>query len=327
MKHKLLITGGSGFVAYHIIEAALKQDYDVYVSIRSSSLTAHLKEFHLQFISLSFADKTALTEELKSQQFDYIIHTAGITKAANQQEYDKVNALYTSNLAEAAMGANIPLKKFVFVSSLAAIGPSNASETEDKPNRVNPVTGYGRSKLLAEHMLQNVPGLPLITIRPTAVYGPREKDILIILKTISKGLEPYIGNKPQQLSFVYVKDLATLIINALQSEIVHKTYNISDGNTYDRLALASVTKQIIGNKTIRFYLPLTIVKVMAGFLEATSAFSKKTPALNREKINELTASWICNIEPAKRDLNYMPVYDLQGGLKETLQWYKMNNWI
>jgi len=327
MKEKLLITGGSGFVAYHTIEAALEQDYEVYVSVRPQSLTAHLKHFPIQFLSLNFADKNSLVEALKLQQFEYIIHTAGTTKAGNQQEYDRVNAVFTANLAEAAMAANIPLKKFVFVSSLAAIGPSNEPGNIEDAIKMNPVTGYGKSKMLAEQMLQNIPNLPLITLRPTAVYGPREKDILIILKTIVRGLEPYIGNKPQQLSFVYVKDLARLIVNALKSEVVQKAYNISDGNTYDRLALASFTKQIIGNKTFRFYLPLSIVKLMAGILETASAFSKKTPALNREKINELTASWICNIEPAKKDLNYLPGYDLKGGLKETLEWYKINKWL
>ena len=176
-------------------------------------------------------------------------------------------------------------------------------------------------------MLQKVNNLPLIIFRPTAVYGPREKDILIVLKTIINGIEPYIGNKTQQLSFVYVKDLAKLMIDALHTPVSGMAYNISDGNVYDKFALASITKKIMGNKTLRFHLPLVVVKMLAGLLEAASVITRKTPALNREKINELTASWACSIEAAKQDLNFSPAYDLQSGLQETLQWYKTNKWI
>lgn len=327
MKQKLLITGGSGFVAYHIIIEALEQDYDVYVSIRSSSATAHLKELEIKYTSINFADVQDITKELKEKQYNYIIHAAGTTRAGSQQEYDLVNATYTANLAKAASTAGIPLKKFVFVSSLAAIGPAeNATVTSDDINFL-PITGYGKSKLLAEQLLAEIKDLPLIVIRPTAVYGPREKDILIIFKTISKGLEPYIGTQPQQLSFIYVKDLAQVIINALTAPVSGKAYNISDGHLYDRFALAGITKSILGKKTFRFHLPVSIVKLVAFFLETAGAVNGKTPALNKQKIKELTASWACDIEAAKRDLNFKPAYNLEAGLKETLHWYKKHKWL
>jgi len=327
MKEKLLITGGSGFVAYHIIAEALNKGFDVSVSTRPSSITAHLKAFDINYISINFADTTAIKKQLEAGQYNYIIHAAGITKANNQEEYNLVNAAYTANFAQAASVANIPLKKFVFVSSLAAVGPSVDSGMIDENNQFLPVTEYGKSKMLAEQMLESVEKLPLIIIRPTAVYGPREKDILIILKTISRGLEPYIGNKPQMLSFIYVKDLAKLMMEALTAPVTGKAYNISDGRVYDRFALAAITKKIIGRKTFRVHLPISIVKMMARILEATSSFNGKTPAFNRQKINELTASWACSIEAAKKDLNFSPSYNLETGLKETLDWYKMYKWI
>ena len=327
MGEKLLITGGSGFLAFHVIEEALKQGYQVHVSIRPSSSTTHLKALNITYISINFADVNAIKDQLKKEQYNYIIHSAGTTKAANQQEYNRVNASYTSNLAQAAIMANIPLKKFVFVSSLAAIGPARESGIIEETNTMQPVTEYGKSKMLAEKMLSEIKDLPLIVLRPTAVYGPREKDLLIVLKTFIRGLEPYIGNSPQQLSFVYVKDLSKLLVNSLHAPVTGKAYNISDGRVYDRFELASVTKKIIGNRTVRFHLPLVVVKLIAGFLEAISTVRKKTPALNRDKIKELTASWACSIEAAKSDLKFLPEYDLKSGLQETLQWYKINKWI
>lgn len=327
MKQKLLITGGSGFVAYHIINEALRQNYDVYVSIRSSSSVAHLKELTIQYTSINFNDVSSIAKELKEKQYDYIIHAAGTTRANNQQEYDLVNATYTNNLAKAVALAKIPLKKFVFVSSLAAIGPSNDYTIQGDEESFFPVTGYGKSKMLAEQLLAGIKDLPLIVVRPTAVYGPREKDIFIVLKTISRGLEPYIGVKPQQLSFIYVKDLAQLIVQSLTTTVTGKAYNISDGNVYDRFELATLSKRIMGKKTFRFQLPLSVIKIVAVFLETVGAVRGKTPVLNREKINELTASWACDIEAAKRDLNFRPVYNLEEGLKETLHWYKQHKWL
>jgi nucleoside-diphosphate-sugar epimerase len=326
---RVLITGASGFVGFHLINEALKNNLEVYAAVRKSSDIRHLKDLGIQFTYLDYNDVQSLVNELEDKQYTYIIHAAGTTAAKTEADYNLVNATYTYNMALAVTKANIPLKKFVFLSSLAGLGPlpdSNSTIRDD--SFPNPVTAYGKSKILAEDLLKPLTSLPLITIRPTAVYGPRDKDIFIILKKFSQGLEPYIGKIDQQLSFVYVKDLAKIAVQALYSNVSHQTYNISDGKAYNRYALADYSKQILGKKTFKIHLPLFIVKALAGFLEKAYANSKATPALNIEKLNELTAAnWVCDIEQAKTDLNYQPEYDLQAGLKESFDWYKANAWL
>ncbi len=327
MRERVLITGASGFVGYHLIAEALKNNLEVFAAVRKTSKTDHLKEFDIQYTYPDYTDVESLIKELEQKQYTYIIHAAGITAAKTIQQYNTVNADYTYNLALAATKANIPLKKFVFLGSLAAMGPLPTTEgiiEDDSP--AHPVTAYGASKLLAEQKLKPLTSLPLITIRPTAVYGPRDEGIFIILKTFSKGFEPYIGRASQQLSFIYVKDLAAITVKALFSSILQKTYNVSDGKAYDRYALANLTKQILNKKTWKIHLPLGIIKVVAGLMERMYANSDKTPALNMEKLNELTAAnWICSIANIQHDLNYLPQYDLKMGLTESLQWYKSNH--
>ncbi|MCJ8165981.1 NAD-dependent epimerase/dehydratase family protein [Pontibacter sp. E15-1] len=330
MKERVLITGASGFVGYHLVEAAVQAGLEVYAAVRPSSEVAHLVSFDIKYTALDFNDIGALVRELEEKQYHYIIHAAGITKAKTAQEYNKVNATYTQNLALAATKANIRLKKFVFISSLAALGP--VSYTDAKPiceqSRAQPVTAYGRSKLLAEQYLSELKSLPLAILRPTAVYGPREKDIFIILKTLNLGVEPYISRKPQWLSFVYVKDLAKAVMLALEASINHASYNVSDGNSYDRYALASITKRVLGKKSVRFHIPIGMMTVVASLLEAAYTASSKTPALNKEKLNELTAeNWNCSINKIKNDLGFVPEYDLEHGLALTLKWYKEHNWL
>lgn len=330
MKKRVLITGASGFVGFHLIEKALQQEMEVFAAVRSSSKVEHLMSLPVKFINLNLSDKAVLKAQLEENQFDYIIHGAGLTKAKTQQEYDYVNASLSRSLAEASVIASIPLKKFVFISSLAAQGPLNVSSgiiESDSP--AHPVTAYGRSKLLAEEYLSQVESLPLVVLRPTAVYGPREQDIYIIISSIAKGLEPYIGRREQKLSFIYVKDLADAVVLALQSEkIGPAAYNVSDGRVYDRYALADIVKRHLGKSTLKFHLPTGIVAALASLMEGIYSFSKKTPALNKEKLNELSAvNWSCGIGNIQRDLNFVPAYDLERGLAETLDWYRANKWI
>lgn len=331
MKEKVLITGISGFVGYHLAEAALQAGLEVHGAVRQTSQVNHLKYFDFQPVYLNFNDTNSLKKTLEEKKYDYIIHAAGITKAGTQEEYNNVNAVYTRNLAQAAKEADFNLKKFVFISSLAAIGPAKNVENEviDESWDYNPVTSYGKSKVLAEQYLSEFrENLPLITLRPTAVYGPRERDIFIMFKTLKQGLEPYIGNIAQKYSFIYVKDLVDITVKSLFSDVTGKCYNVADGFAYDRYALATISKAILGKKTLKFHVPLGIVKIIAGLLETTSSLSKKTPALNKEKLNELTApSWNCSIENIKKDLGFEPKYDLEKGLEETLNWYRTNNWL
>lgn len=329
---RVLITGASGFVGFHLIEHAVKLGLEVYASVRSSSNVSHLKEFPVKLISLDLSNKQVLQEQLRTYDFNYIIHAAALTKAKSQEEYNRVNAGLSLNLAEAAI--TLPsLKKFVFISSLAALGPLSSYDTDEllKPDSAaSPVTAYGRSKVLAESYLKSVANLPLVILRPTAVYGPREKDIFILIRSIKKGLEPYIGDLPQRLSFIYVEDLASIAMRALEQEgmTFPAVFNLSDGNSYSRYELADIVKSELNLRVFKFHLPYPIVRALAVLMETLYRFSDKAPVLNLEKLNELTAAnWSCCIDNVRNDLHYVPRYDLKNGMRRTIEWYRENRWI
>lgn len=330
MKEKVLITGASGFIGYHLVEAALRSGLSVYAGVRAGSDVSHLKGYDIGFCELDYSNRALLTKQLAANGFTYIVHAAGATRAVSQQAYNAINAEYAFNLASAAVDAlGNRLSKFVYVSSLAAMGPLNSSKTviteEVTPT---PVTAYGRSKLLGEQKLRTLSSLPLIVLRPTAVYGPRERDIFIMLRSINRGIEAYIGRTEQQLSFIYVKDLASVIINSLFSGLSNETFNISDGRGYDQYELANLSKQLLHRKTVRLHLPYGMIKGLAFAMERLYGWRGKAPVLNREKLHELTAvNWQCSIEKAKSQLGFCPQYSLEQGLRETLQWYHQNKWL
>lgn len=327
MSNRVLVTGGSGFVAFHVINELLQQDYAVYASIRSNSNITHLNGLNVTFVQLNFQNPEQIKAVLSEHKINYIIHAAGTTAAANQDVYNTVNAVFTRNLCEAVNELGEQIQKFVFVSSLASIGPSVDMHDISESQQPAPVTMYGRSKKMAEEYLTAYKSIRWLIFRPTAVYGPRDKDIFIMLKTFNSGFEPYIGKSKQQLSFIYVKDLAKLLVDSLKQVQVHQAYNVSDGNDYDRYELAALTAGLINKKLRRFHLPMPLIKVVAKVCDVYGRVSAKTLPLNTDKLAELTASWVCSASLAQKELGFKPQYNLKSGLEESIKWYKDNKWI
>lgn len=328
MRQKVLITGGSGFLGFHLINAAVQNGYEVYAAVRTKSNIEHLKNLTVQYIGLNYENTEALKEELSAKNYDYIIHAAGVTRAHTLQDYMHVNATYTSNLAKAAASLNGQVKKFVLISSLAAAGPLTGNEqliTEE--NGEGPVTAYGQSKLQAEKNVA-ASGIPYIILRPTAIYGPRDKDLFLISSSLQMGLDAYIGKAPQQLSFVHAADVAAAAVKSLMLPEAAGLFNIADGNNYSRYEFADIAKKVLNKKTFRMHLPVSMVRSVLFLVEALHKIRNKVPVVSREKLKELLAeNWGCDISKAKQQLGFSPKYNLQDGLEETIAWYKTNKWL
>lgn len=327
MRPRVLITGASGFIGYHLISAAIDAGMEVHAAIRTTSKISQLQHFNLRYVIPDYTYQDSLCELLEQYQYNYIIHAARITGAHTEDQYIRVNAEYTFNLAMAARKADIPLEKFLFISSLAALGPVAYNEVWPTPDGIvaNPVTRYGRSKLKAEEYLNGMADFPWVVLRPTAVYGPHGKELFKLFKTFKRGLDIQMGRTPRHLSFVYVKDLADAAILALTTPPIHTGYNVSDGHSYDRYALGNIFTRILGVHMLRIHMPMAVMKMIAALPEK---LSRGISFMNKEKLLELNArNWNCNIEQIRRDLGFNPVYNLERGMEETLNWYTNNKWF
>lgn len=328
---KVLITGASGFVGFHLVSAAYGAGYEIHAAVRRSSPITDIKPFVTKFVYLELAHIQALEELFASEKYDYVIHAAAMTKAKSEKEILSVNVGVTEKLLTAAFRGEHPPKRFVFVSSLAAVGPVGYEDepiTETTPCR--PITMYGRSKREAERMIrEKFADKPISIIRPTAVYGPREKDLFILFNTMYKGLDAYVGRAPQKLSFVYVEDLADVLLLACSTaQREFATFNISDGYVYSRYEMAAIFRKTFGKKLFRIHVPFIIVKTVAQISKWLYRKSPKTPVIYPERLGELTAeNWSCDITHAVQELGYQPKYDLNRGVTKSLLWYKKNKWF
>jgi nucleoside-diphosphate-sugar epimerase len=331
---RILITGASGFIGSFIVEEALRQGMETWAAVRSSSSRAYLNDQRINFIELDLSDEQRLTEQLKDHQFDYVVHAAGVTKCINKDDFRRVNSEGTRHLVAALRALRMPIERFVFLSSLSVMGaireqqPYTEIREDDTPQ---PNTAYGKSKLEAEETLKarSEEQFPYVILRPTGVYGPREKDYFIMAKSIKGHSDFAVGYKPQDITFVYVKDVVQAVFLALDHGKTGRAYFLSDGKVYRSATFSNLIRRELGNPWwIRITAPIWILRIVTAVGDIIGRLSGKAIALNNDKYHILRQrNWRCDIQPAIDELGYKPQYDLERGVRETIAWYKKERWI
>lgn len=336
MQKKILITGASGFIGSAIVSKALELGYETWAGIRASSNRDRLQDKRINFIDLNYADTNTLTNELvsfasKNGKFDAIVHVAGITQAIRKKDFDKINFLYTKNFVDALVHADMVPKTFVFMSSLGAIGVGDEINYEPMQwdKTPNPNTAYGESKLLAENYMKSTPNFPYVILRPTGVYGPNDKDYLILMKAVKKGVNVGAGFKKQLLSFIYVNDLVDIVFLSIDKGIARKEYFVSDGCSYTDDEFNKIVQRALNRKRVlRLKIPLFLVKAASHVSEKIGELLNKSVTFNTDKYKIMKQrNWTCDIGPLQKELNFTPQIYLEEGVEKTIAWYKEKRWL
>lgn len=286
-----------------------------------------ISELPIEIVRGSYYSIDSLKPALRD--VDYVLHIAGVTKAKTPREYHDGNVLATKNLLEAASGYP-RLKKFTFVSSLSAAGPSldGTPLREDSPS--TPITAYGVSKLEAETVCQlYAKNIPITILRPPPVYGPRDGDILQIFRWINKGVEPVFGTHHKRLSLIYGPDLARAIVDAtLNDRTTGETYFVSDPKIHTLSETLETAARILGRRTIRVRLPSYLLYAGAGISEFLMSFASSPATLNVEKARDLLQPyWVCDPGKFTEHTGFQTQVTLDEGLRTTIRWYKESGWL
>lgn len=330
---KILVTGASGFIGSFIVEEALRQGMETWAAVRPSSSRKYLQDERIHFINLNLSSKEELISQLDGHEFDYVVHAAGATKCLHVDDFYRVNTEGTKNLADAIIALKMPIKRFVFVSSLSIFGairekqPYQEITEHDTPK---PNTAYGKSKLKAERYLDSLGiGFPYIILRPTGVYGPREKDYFLMAKSIKQHIDFSVGFKRQDITFVYVQDVVQAVVLALNHGKNGRKYFLSDGEVYQSETFSDLLHHELGDTwLLRIKAPIWVLRLVTFFGEYIGRMTGKMSALNNDKYNILKQrNWRCDIEPAVDELGFHPRYKLKQGVKLAVEWYKKNGWL
>jgi nucleoside-diphosphate-sugar epimerase len=325
---RVLVTGATGFLGGHVVEVLAARGDHVRALVRKTSNKKHLEK--LAGVEL-FEGSVEQVERVREavDGVDAVVHCAGIVKARSVDEFFAVNVGGTSNLVEAARKRGKGLKRFVHVSSLEACGPS-ADGAAVPADQENPVTAYGRSKLAAEKVVLSAKDeMPVVLLRPAAIYGPRDAEILDAFKSVQRGVLPVINGGRSKAIFIYATDCAEACVRAIDADVPSgRVYFVDDG--CGAIAMSTMFadfERALGKKAFRATLPMPLLMTVARGVEAFGRITNRPVMLTREKAAMLVQDWVCSSEATRKELGWEPKVPWGEGVPRAVAWYRENGWL
>jgi len=325
----VLLTGANGFVGSHVLDALIESGLDVSALIRTTSNTAFIGE-HLGRVRLCYGamdDPRSIVAALEG--VDAVVHAAGRTKANRARAYYDVNVGGTANVVAACNRAAGRIRRLVLISSLAASGPGTTDSPRTEQARPRPVSHYGRSKLMAERCVARSSRVPYVILRPAAVYGPRDRDFLLVFEAVRRGILPLIDGGRQRLSLIYVRDLARTVVSVLTGGLgAGGVYHLAHPEPCSHREFASAVARAMRRHVAEPFVPRALLYPLCLAGQITAAVRRRTSVLNLDKVAEYSApGWVCSTQRASDDLGFEAPTSLEEGVRQTLDWYLQEDWL
>lgn len=311
MNKRIALTGATGFVGKHLLKSLLNQGYTVKALTRRDQNPIH----NVEWIKGDLEDHDAIKK--LTENIDIMINVAGLVKAKNKNEFLKANAVAVSTLLDGISHQNTK-PHFIQISSLSAREPD--------------ISDYASSKFKGEEILKsNSLNLNWTIIRPPAIYGPYDVETLKIFKLLKWGIALYPGDRSYRVSWIHVIDLANAISSLIDNSLFFgKTLEIDDGhyNGYSHEEFFNIAQKSMNLKSINITLPKFFLKIIGHANNIFGSIFRYTPMVSAKKVNELChPNWVCNKDNEFNGKAWKAEYNLAKGLKETVDWYKDNNYI
>lgn len=327
---EVLVTGSSGFVGSHLVEALVARKHRVRILIRPGmTLSPWLTGLPVIPVEAGYDDPQALRRALTG--VTTIIHAGGVTRGITVRDYYDGNAAPTLALLRAAVSLKKPPARFVLISSHAMMGPApSPTEPSREDDMPMPVEAYGASKLAAELLARSFSHrIPVTIIRPPSVYGPRDRDFLVLFRQLARHCNLFYGNADKYTGLVYVDDLVEGILKAAFSpRAVNRAYFIcgEEGITWRQLQKA--IKEEGGCRALTIRIPACTTRLAAWASGIKMRITGRATLVNREKVRMGTPRcWCLSGERAARELGFRPAVSLAEGIRRTWAWYREQGWL
>jgi nucleoside-diphosphate-sugar epimerase len=326
-KPAVLVTGATGFVGANLVEKLVKRGCAVSCLVRGTSDTRFLQTLPVQLIVADLENAAGVRDALKGVEVAY--HVAGAIKGASRDAFMKANKIGTRRLLE-TLAEHSSIRRFVHVSSLAAAGPSpdGTALTEEQPP--HPISWYGESKLESENEVLNyAKAFSVVILRPSAVYGPNDRETLLLFRMIHRGCLFTPGRFTRHFSLIHVGDLSDALILAGEGSTPSgEAFFVSRQEIYTWDEVGRTIARELGKKYRRIAFPPGMAKAAGLAGDVWMKLSGRPATVSSQKVNELLhPSWVCSPAKAQRFLDFCPQIDLDSGIRGTVQWYRAKGWI
>lgn len=323
---RVAVTGGAGFIGSHLIEALVREHDEVICIEQPSSDRVWLRDVPVVVTECGL-DPACLTRAF--QDVEVVYHLAGVTAACTTGEYEAVNTEGTASVLQAAASvASRP--RVVFLSSLAAVGPSRPGAPITPFTVPHPVSAYGRSKLYAElvcHAWAN--RVPCTILRFPSVYGPRERGVLAMFRMVQRGLALTVGSWERSLSMLFVDDAVRGATAAARCPAaVGRTYCLAHPEPVTWSKFADAVGQALSRHPVRVSVPTGVARLLGVGAALTGRLNHHAPVLNTDKVREiLQPEWVADPSLATRELGWEAEVPLEEGVRRTAAWYHRAGWL
>lgn len=303
-KQVIALTGGTGFIGSNILTHLSRSGWKVralYRPKKNQQLSTHK---NIEWVSGSLNDPESIKQLVSETQA--VIHCAGAVRGATLQDFNRVNEQGALNIAQAMSQESI-IPRLLLISSLAAREPS--------------LSHYAASKWHGECAIKNVSEqLRWTILRPPAVFGPGDKELLPLFKSIANGLAPLPAGSNRRFSMIYVDDIATAVSSWLKADGGYgETFELDDGKEggYDWDTVLSICGNVLrdGASIQRIPIPIFLLNLFAVTNLTASKLLGYSPMLTPGKVRELTHSdWICDSQEFMKTTGWKPTSNLEQGL-------------
>ncbi|HKV71798.1 MAG TPA: NAD(P)-dependent oxidoreductase [Gemmatimonadales bacterium] len=319
------VTGGTGFVGAHLVQALRARGDRVTALVRSPAKAQALGWTDVRIVRGDLHDRAALADGCADA--DVVYHVAGLIAARNYTGFLTANRDGTRRVQEAAEGA--PRRpRLVLVSSQAVGGPNPRGMPTDESTPPAPVTDYGRSKLAAEDVVRSGKG-PWAIVRPPVVYGERDTETLKLFRLAKLGLGAVFGDGGQELSVIYAGDLAQALIAAgTHPAALGGTYYACHPEVHTSRSLVLAIGRAVGKIPVVLPVPGPVARGLLWSIGSLAALFGRATILTADKANEFLApAWTCRGDRLSRDTGWRAQTDLATGLAAAVTWYRTERWL
>lgn len=319
MTRLVAITGATGFIGWHVARRFLERGWRVQALVRPESRRAVPAGADRVVTPLREGDVTAVCVNAH-----LLIHLAAAIKARSAAEFRRANVDTTAELARAAQALGI---RFVHLSSLGVAGPGDPAHppSEDDPPR--PVNAYGASKHQSELVVRNIGGLEWTILRPTLVYGPRDRQFFPIFRLAKHGLFP-VTNRTAVYNLIHVDDVARGVEAAALGDAARgEVFFLGHPTPVTGIDLLAQMATVFGRRFRPLHVPRAVLRAVAaaGSLASTAGWPM---SLDRERLREMEAEgFVCRTDKARERLGFTAEIALLDGFRRTAAWYASEGWM